>query len=226
MAPQPTFRFRLDGGAIFLVQAGACVKKTVAPGQHSVTELAESDYALVSIDVAPPGNIVGTDLPNRTATVTVPFAGNGGGETAVTFTNAVKTGQFKICKHVPLGSVDPLAEHAVQLLGVRAERTPVTNTFTPSTIGPITANGGCSNFTGFFPILNQNGTKKVIGIQEQGNPSGTWEVTDISLSQGGRGLCTNALTSCVPGGKDLTTGIIDFYLGPDQNIVDYTNRAK
>ena len=65
----------------------------------------------------------------------------------------------------------------------------------------------------------------MIGIQENG-PFTTWDVIDISLSQGGRGLCTNAATSCVPGGKDLTLGIIDFYLGPDQNIVDYTNRAR
>ncbi len=224
--PQPSFRFRVDGGAIFLVQAGACVKKTVTPGQHSVTELAESDYALVSIDVNPPANIVGApDLPNRSVTVNVPFAGNGGGETAVTFTNAVKTGQFKICKHVPLGSADPLATTPFSY-SVYVQNNTGGASFTMSTIGPITASGGCSNFTAFFPILNQNGTKKVIGIQEQGNPSTTWDVTDISLSQGGRGLCSDAATLCVPGGKNLTTGIIDFYLGPDQNIVDYTNKAK
>ena len=123
-APQPTFRFRIDGGAIFTVQAGACVQKPVAPGQHTVTELAESDYALVSIAVAPPGNVVGVpDIPNRMVTVTVPFAGNGGGETAVTFNNAVKTGQFKICKHVPLGSLDPLANTPFSYIGVRAEQT-------------------------------------------------------------------------------------------------------
>jgi hypothetical protein len=99
------------------------------------------------------------------------------------------------------------------------------NAFTPSVFGPIVA-GECTNFSASFPILNQNGTKKVIGIQEQGAPSPTWDVTDISVSQGGRGLCSNAATSCVPGGKDLTLAIIDFYLGPDQNIVDYTNKAK
>ena len=41
-----------------------------------------------------------------------------------------------------------------------------------------------------------------------------------------RGLCTNPATSCVPGGKDLSTGIIDFYLGPDSNQVAYTNQAR
>ncbi len=224
-APQPTFRFRLDGGAIFTVQAGACVKKTVSPGQHTVTELAENDYALVSIDVNPPANIVGVpDIPNRSVTVNVPYAGNGGGETAVTFNNAVKTGQFKICKHVPLGSADPLANTPFSY-SAYVQSDVGNNTFTSFQMGPVTANEGCTNFTGFFPILNRNGTKKVIGIQENG-PFTTWDVTDISLSQGGRGLCTNAATSCVPGGKDLTLGIIDFYLGPDQNIVDYTNRAK
>jgi hypothetical protein len=222
--PQPTFRFRIDGGALFSVQAGTCVVRSVSPGEHTVTELAEQDYALVSIAVAPPGNIVGAaDIPNRTVRVTVPFAGNGGGETAVTFTNAVRQGQFKICKHVPLGSPDPLANTPFSYTAYVQSDTGA-NVFASFQMGPVTANEGCTNFTGFFPILNRNGTRKVIGIQENGTPSATWNVIDITVT-GSRGLCTNAATSCVPGGRDLTAGIIDFYLGPDQNIVDYTNQA-
>jgi len=228
---QPTFRFRLDGGAIFTVRAGACVKKPTTPGQHTVTELAENDYALVSIDVNPPGNLVLTDLPNRSVTVNVPYAGNGGGETVTTFNNAVKTGQFKICKAVPLGSADPLANQPFTY-SAYVQSDAGTNSFVgPTSFGPVIANPAsgqtCSAFSAFFPILNQNGTKKVIGIVEDGtgSPGANWVVTDIS-TMGDRGLCTNAATSCVPGGKDLSQGIVDFYLGPDQNVITYTNRVK
>jgi len=231
LAPQPVFRFRVDGGAIFTVQADSCAKRSVAPGQHTVTELAESDYALVSIGVQPPQNIVGSaDIPNRTVTVNVPFAGNGGGETAVTFTNAVRTGQFKICKHVPLGSVDPLANQPFTYTAY-VQSDFGGNSFTPQAMGPVVANPAsgqpCSAFTAFFPILNKNGTKKVIGVVEDGtgSPAANWTVTGITVT-GSRGLCSDPLTSCVPGGVDLSQGIIDFYLGPDQNVVYYTNAVK
>jgi hypothetical protein len=227
-ATQPTFRFRIDGGAMFLVQAGSCTKKIVAPGQHTVTELAENDYALVSVDVQPPGNLVGTaDIPNRSVTVNVPFAGNGGGETAVTFNNAVRTGQFKICKAAAVGSTD-----AFKTLGFTYTAYVQNDiggfNYTSSLMGPInsTEPTNCTLFTSPFPILNQNGTKKVIGIVENGSgQAASWNVIDISVT-GSRGLCSDTTLSCVPGGKDLTAGIIDFYLGPDLNVVTYTNQAK
>ena len=44
---QPTFRFRIDGGANFNVQAGKCSPpKRVSVGNHTVTEVAENDYEL------------------------------------------------------------------------------------------------------------------------------------------------------------------------------------
>jgi len=219
---QPLFRFRVDGGGIFSVQAGKCSPKLrVTPGSHTVTELAESDYELVAITVSPADRQLSTDLPNRTVTVSVPYAGNGNGETVATFTNRVRLGRVKVCKVAPPTSsfANPFT-YSVYVQNSDGTYGP------PLVLGPIVANGNCSAFTPFFPILNGNGTKKVVGVVENGTgPAAPWVVTDISVS-GARGLCTNAATSCVPGGKDLSLGIIDFYLGPDANTVTYTNQAR
>jgi hypothetical protein len=218
---QPTFRFRLDGGGIFTVQAGSCSPPMrVSPGTHTVTELAESDYELVSITGSPPARLLVADVPNRTATVSVPYAGNGNGETVVTFTNQVRQGRVKVCKAVP-----PTSSFTTPFTYSVYVQNSDTTFGPPLTLGPIFV-GECSAFTPFFPILNGNGTKKVIGVVEDGTgPASPWVVTDISVT-GDRGLCTNPATSCVPTGKDLTLGIIDFYLGPDSNLVTYTNRNR
>jgi len=156
----------------------------------------------------------------------VPYAGNGGGEVAVTFTNAVKTGQFKICKAAPVGSTDAFKSRLWTYTafvqnnlggGFTSFGTPGISAMEPN---------NCTLFFGPYPILNQDGTKKVIGIVEDGSgPAAPWTVIAIDVT-GSRGLCTNAATSCVPTGKDLNAGIIDFYLGPDNNVVTYTNQAK
>ena len=217
---QPLFRFRLDGGGIFTVRAGSCSPPMrVTPGTHTVTELAENDYELVSISASPPERLIASSIPNRTATVLVPYAGNGNGETAVTFTNRVRQGRVKVCKEVvPTSSFATPFTYSVYVQTVG-------NAFTLYPSIPIFV-GECTLFTPYFPILNPDGTKKVIGVVEDGTgPASPWVVTDIALI-GGRGLCTNLATSCVPGGKDLSLGIIDFYLGPDANQVTYTNRNR
>ena len=46
-ATQPTFQFRVDGGGIINVQAGNCSPpKRVSVGNHTVTEVASTDYEL------------------------------------------------------------------------------------------------------------------------------------------------------------------------------------
>jgi hypothetical protein len=231
--PQPTFRFRIDGGAIFSVQAGKCSPpKRVTPGSHTVTELAESDYELAGVTVSPANRNQGVSLANRTVTVDVPYAGNGNGETAVTFINRVKTGQVKVCKSVPLGSADALFNKPFSW-DVYVQNNNGT-TPAPFTLGPISAADGCTEFSASFPILNTNGTKKQVGIHEQGVPSATWDVTSIVITSGTRGLCyvtdpgVNTTICPYPVGSNpnLANGDIDFYLGPDSNVITYTNRAK
>ena len=62
---QPTFRFRIDGGAVVPVRAGACtLPLRVAVGPHTVQELADNDYELKpdapggGLDVTPADRLV------------------------------------------------------------------------------------------------------------------------------------------------------------------------
>jgi hypothetical protein len=97
LTAQPTFRFRVDGGSIIPVRAGACtLPMRVAIGQHSVQELAENDYELKpdapggGLDVTPADRLVTRNVGLRTITVSVPYGATG--ETLVTVTNRVKQG--------------------------------------------------------------------------------------------------------------------------------------
>jgi hypothetical protein len=231
---QPTFRFRIDGGALLAVQAGKCSPAIrVAPGPHTITELAEPDYELVGIAAVPANWLLLADLANRTATIDVPYAGAGNGETAVQVTNRVRQGQIKICKAVPQGSLDALfgVPFGYDVLVQNNDGT------TPPafTMGPISAKDGCTLPSAPFPILNQNGSRKAVGIHEQGaGQAATFNVTAIAITSGGRGLChrtdpgvNQVICPYVVGqNPDLVNGNIDFYLGPDINEVRYTNQAK
>ena len=230
---QPVFTFRIDGGTPFGVQAGKCsLPKRVSVGNHTVTESASSDYELDpdapggGISVFPADREVSKSLATRTVTVGVPYGPNG--ETLVTFYNRIKLGQVKVCKVIPLTSQDALGgkpftyDVYVQMPGAPG--------YVKFTLGPIFP-GECTNFTPAFPILNADGTKRAIGVHEQGTPSLTWDVTSITVT-GSRGLCdtSNSTTPVCPyppgSNPNLANGDIDFFLGPGPNVVTYTNKAK
>jgi hypothetical protein len=200
---QPTFRFRIDGGAMFLVQAGKCAPaRRVAPGSHTVTELAEANYDLVDVIVSPASRLQSLSLANRSVTVDVPYAGNGNGETAVTFVNAVKRGQIKVCKVVQTGSLDALGTtdftFSVSLNGGQ-----------PFTLGPI-RNGECALADGDFPILTPAGTPTTVNVQEDPVPGVV--VTDITFQ--GPGTVT---------GTSLCGRSISYNLGAGVNQATFTN---
>ncbi|MGZ8647398.1 MAG: DUF5979 domain-containing protein [Solirubrobacteraceae bacterium] len=242
--PQPvqaTFRFRIDGGAIFTVQAGKCSPpKRVSVGNHTVTELAESDYELDpaapggGIDVYPADRLVSKSLATRTVTVSVPYGPNG--ETLVTYYNRIKRGQVKVCKVIPITSQDSLG--GKQFYYDVFFRDPFGNII-KETLGPIYP-GECTSFGRSLPVLQPNGKWTAIGVVEY-PLSGivNYDVVSITL-QGTRGLCPNALGAADPnidvaicnqyltpqGNPNLTLGAINFYLGPGPNVVTYTNRAQ
>ena len=209
---QPTFRFKIDNGAIFTIQAGKCAPpKRVSVGNHTVTEVAEDDYELDpnapgnGIDVFPADRLVSKNLPTRTVTVSVPYGPNG--ETLVTFYNRVKLGQVKVCKVIPLTSQDSL--------GGKTFTYTVTIDGHVFHLGPIFP-GECTNFTYPVPILLGPTSPTPVTVVEDGaSTSTTYSVTDITLT-GGR----------PPVSKDLPSGTIRFNLGPGLNVVTYTNKAK
>jgi hypothetical protein len=250
---QPTFRFQIDTGAIFNVPANGCASaRQVSVGNHTVTEIAPGDYEVTAIDVNPTGRLVGTpDLANRKVTVSVPYGIEG--ETAVTYTNQVKQGRVKICKTIPLGSFDALnGDQFNYLIYIQTGGTHAAPTFNGGgPAGPpimVSLNAStdrnnlttCTGFTGFFPILQANGEKTIVGVQEQ--LTGGFVVDSITASPN-NGLCTfgtglpaggNTSPVCVPTGVDKTGAVtpgyatIDFFLsgGNLGNVaVTFTNRA-
>jgi len=220
-------------------------------GNHTVTEVAMPNYELTGVTVEPSGRIVGTpDLANRMVTVSVPYGING--ETVVHFTNRIQQGRLKVCKTIPLGSFDSLNGDPfnyniyIQTGGTHAA--PTFNGGGPA--GPpimVTLNAStdrnnlttCTGFTGFFPVLQANGEKTIVGVQEQ--LTGGFVVDSITASPNA-GLCVfgpgtpngNNSPACVPTGIDKTGtsspgyATIDFFL-PGGNLgnvaVTFTNRA-
>jgi hypothetical protein len=230
---QPTFQFRIDGGAIFTVRAGTCsLPKRVSVGNHTVTEVASDDYEVAAITVSPTDRLVGTaNLNTRTVTVSVLYGGN---ETVVTYVNRVRTGQVKVCKEIPITSQDSLGLKDWTFI-VYVQTGPGPMDFVQIPLGPIKA-GECTPFTMPFPVLTPQGTKRAIGVHEN-DPAGevrgvTYETTSITTT-GTRGLChvtdpmvnTTVCPFTVGNNPNLPTGNIDFYLGPGNNTVTYTNRS-
>jgi hypothetical protein len=230
---QPTFQFRIDGGAIFTVRAGTCsLPKRVSVGNHTVTEVAAADYEVVAIQVSPADRLVGTaNLGTRTVTVSVPYGGN---ETVVTYVNQVKTGQVKVCKEIPITSQDSLGGKD-WTFNVYVQTGPGAADFQVIPLGPIKA-GECTAFTPSFPILTPQGTKRAIGVHENDPPplvrNVDYKVTSITTT-GTRGLCfvtdpmvnTTVCPYTAANNPNLTNGDIDFYLGPGPNTVTYTNQS-
>jgi hypothetical protein len=236
---QPLFRFRIDGGAIFTVQAGKCSPpKRVSVGNHTVTEVAENDYELDpdapgnGITVFPADREVSRSLASRTVTVSVPYGPNG--ETLVTFYNRIKRGMVKICKQIPITSQDALGgkEFSYDLY----YRDPWGNVALQETLGPILP-GECTSFSRSLPVLQPNGKYTAIGVVERPtNGTTSYTVQSITL-QGTRGLCPNpalgltdpnrdpVICNQFPNNPNLALGIVNFYLAPGPNVVTYTNKA-
>jgi hypothetical protein len=100
-----TFNFSVNGGASFPVMAepapGLCSQPFQVPaGTATIQELETNPNFFLKSATAegyPEGNaLISGPTSNGTITVSVPFGGVGN-ETVATFTDAVQTGQFKVC---------------------------------------------------------------------------------------------------------------------------------
>ena len=147
----------------------------------------------------------------------------------MTFVNRVKTGQVKVCKVIPITSEGALG---TKLFDYDVYVGNGTGGFTMFTLGPIYP-GECTNFSASFPVLYPNGRMRAVGIVERPD-SGVvnYDVTSIVLTTGTRGLCSPGdpradLIICnqVPN-PNLALGIVDFFLGPNDNVITYTNTAR
>jgi hypothetical protein len=237
-AASPNFQFRIDGGGIISVRPGSCSSaRNVSVGNHTVTEVPSNDFEVTGIRTDPAGRIVGTpDLTNRTVTVSVPYGPNG--ETAVTFTNAIRTGTVKVCKTIPLTSADSLAptpngrDYYFTANVQTTAGNPGGFTQYPLTVhldaGQLS---NCSNFIGPFPVLQADGKNTIVGIQEQ--PSGGGFVVDDITLQFTRGYCSGTYPNpgafpgqnCIPTGKDTANRNVNFFLAPGPQSATFLQHA-
>jgi hypothetical protein len=228
---QPTFTFRIDGAGMLSVRAGTCsLPQRVSVGNHTVTELASDNYELDpyapgnGIKVSPATAEVSRNLNARSVTVAVPFAD----DVTVTYYNRIKLGQVKICKVIPATSQDSLGG---KLFDYDLYFGDGSGGFTKITLGPI-APGECTAYSPFFPVLYPNGKNRAVGVVERPD-SGVvnYVVTSIALTSGTRGLCSPGDPNADPvicnqtPNPNLAAGIVDFYLGPNNNIITYTNKS-
>jgi hypothetical protein len=251
---QPFINFTVDGkstwdGKKIQVRAGRCsLPLRVSVGNHVVVEQsyekavggkpsgypvmlssASSDYELDQggvaypitllgnpypystpgngIDVQPSDRLVAKNLTTRTVTVSVPFGKYG--ETLVTYYNRIRKGRIKICKQIPMTSQDSLGDKTFYFdwtVDGFSSRDPVA-------LKP----GECSYILGDANIIDKNGEPTKATVKEKDvNTTFTIDSINVQFSRGYITLQEN------DGDPDKTT----FNLGPETNVVTYTNRSK
>jgi hypothetical protein len=193
-----TFEFSVNGGAPIFVHAGECSKPLSVPvGTATIEEATSVNFHLVSVS-ANLGRLVTTPGDNP-ATVFTPFGGVAN-ETVVTFTNAVDTGQFKICKVSTEPTLQGVTFHFTY--SYTAYGTTVTGTaaMTP---------GSCSGISVTVPLVDSTGLPVAIKVTEKA--TATVAVSKIAIDNG------TIVT------QNLTAGTATFNVNKGITIVTYTN---
>jgi len=219
------FQFTVNGGAPITVLAGECSPAIAVPaGTATVDELASTNYHEVSVTaIGPDGSnriISGTGIaPDlNPITVSVPFGGVGN-ETLVTYTNAVNTGEFKICKTTTAtngtnGVVALAGDTFTFTYGYRVDGALTVGDTSPTI--PLNAQSGvivCSGILATIPVVNADGTSVSVVIMEGGFDG----VYVASISYAGNGTDFEA--------DPLHTDSV-FSVGIGVNVVTYDNEPS
>jgi hypothetical protein len=195
-----SFQFSVNGGAPIWVHAGQCsLPISVPAGTATVTEAGKANFHLVTVTATGPTGDNRWISGNTPVVASTPFGGVEN-ETVVTFTNAVNTGQFKICKVSSEPTLQGVTFHFTYSYTVNG--TPVSGTadLTPGT---------CSALSGNIPVVDPQGNAIPIVVNEQATP--TVAVSSIVVSNGN-------LTS-----SDLGSGRGCFTVNQGVTTITYTN---
>jgi hypothetical protein len=197
-----TFQYTVNGGAPISVHAGQCSLPVVVPaGTATVNEVGKTNFHLVGVTA------VGPTLDNRLtsaptanpATVSVPFGGVAN-ETVVSFTNAVDTGQLKICKVSTEPTLQGVTFNFTYTYTVNGLVTNGTAGLTP---------GSCSSLSGSIPVVDGNGNPIPVSVAEVLQPTAL--VSNIAVANG------TLVTS------NLAAGTSTVNVATGVTLVTYTN---
>jgi hypothetical protein len=194
-----SFQFTINGGSPFWVRSGDCsLAYRVPAGTATVSELVPSNFELQSVS-ANNGHLLSgpTDNPARVSVV----AGGVATETVVTFTDRVKTGQFKICKESPEATLQNTSFSFTYSYTVNGSTV---------TGNPSVKPGGCSGLSLPIPVVDANGQPVTVNVTEA--PTATVRVGSIVLSGAGS-LVT----------KNEGAGTASFTTGIGNTAITYTN---
>jgi hypothetical protein len=179
-----TFQFSVDGAAPISVKAGQCsLPIGVSSGTISVSELGKTNFKLVSVTAVGPtqASRLLTGPTTNPAQVQVP-SGGVENETVVTFTNAVATGRFKICKVSSESTLQGVAFSFAFSYTVNGATVNGTASLQP---------GQCSSLSNDIPVVDQNGQPIPITVTEAAVSQVV--VSDISVANG-NSVSTNLAT--------------------------------
>jgi hypothetical protein len=222
------FKFVVNGSINVTVNAGQCSRPIAVPaGTATVDELATLNFHEVSVTATGPTNdnriLFGTGVaPDlNPITVSVPFSGTSinGNETLVTYTNAVNTGVFKICKQSSSSTL--LDESFVFNWSYTLNNTPTVGqvTLSPGECGYL--NGSLSGTSPAIPVVGNSGAPVTVSVSgDTDTTGGIWVLNGLyyisSISFTGPGLLTSS---------DTYTGASSFTIGQGTNVLTYDNEA-
>ena len=170
-----TFQFSVNSAPAISVPAGQCSEPLSVPaGTATVYESGPANFHLVGIVAKGPdgGSRLVTGSLDNPATVQVPFGGVEN-ETVAEFTNAVNTGEFKICKASPEPTLQSTA------FSFNYSYTVNGTTYTgQASLKP----GQCSSLSGDIPVVDPNGQPIPVYITEAATPS--VQVSNIAVANG------------------------------------------
>ena len=194
-----TFQFSVNGGAPISVHAGQCSLPIAVPaGTATVAEAGKANFHLVSVTATGPTGDNRSPVTNP-VTVSTPFGGVEN-ETVVTFTNAVNTGQFKICKVSSEPTLQGVTFHFTYSYTAYGNTVTGTAAMTP---------GSCSGISVTVPLVDSTGLPVAIKVTEKATP--TVAVSNIAIDNG-------TIVS-----QNLAGGTATFNVNQGITIVTYTN---
>ena len=217
------FNFVVNGSIDVTVNAGQCSNAIQVPaGTATINELPSTNFHFVSATATGPAldnRIVSgptTSASGTSVTVSVPFSGEylDGNETLVTYTNAVNTGVFKICKE---SSSSTLAGSGFTFnWSYTLNGTPESGTVTlaPGQCGWL--NGSLTSTSGPIPVVDNSGSAVTIYVSGDTDAGGIVPYYISSITFNGPGSLTSS---------DAADSDASFTIGQGTNALTYDNEA-